>query len=76
MTIVVLLEIEKLMNQGSGDLDVRTLVVDARDFVLTYTVMVKNGSLQVTIRVLVILKGLKNETKEFFVRGEALTDGR
>ena len=68
-TIVVLLETGKLMKQGSGDSDVRALVVDARDFVLTYTVMVKNGSLEVTIRVLVILKGLKNKTKEFLFEG-------
>ena len=68
-TIVVLLEIGKLMKQGSGDSDVRALVVDARDFVLAYTVMVKNGSLEVTIRVLVILKGLKNKTKEFLFEG-------
>ena len=68
-TIVVLQETEKLMKQGSGDSYVRALVVDARDFVLTYTVMVNNGSLEVTIRILVILKVLKNKTKEFFVRG-------
>ena len=69
-TIVVLLETRKLMKQGSGDSDVRALVVDARDFVrMTYTVMVKNGSLEVTIWVLVILKGLKNKTKEFLFEG-------
>ena len=68
-TIVVLLETEKLMKQGLGDSDVRALVIDARDFVLTYTVMVKNGSLEVTIWVLVILKGLKNKTKEFLFEG-------
>ena len=68
-TIVVLLETEKLMKQGSGDSDVRALVVDARDFVFMYTVMVKNGSLEVTIWVLLILKGLKNKTKEFLFEG-------
>ena len=36
VTIVDLLETEKLMKQGSGDSDVRALVVDARDFVKTY----------------------------------------
>ena len=45
MTNVVLLETGKLIKQESGDSDVRALVVDERNFVLTYTVMVKNGSL-------------------------------
>ena len=58
------------MKQGSGDSDVRALVVDACNFVLTYTVMMKNGSLEVTIRILVILKGLKNKTKEFLFEGK------
>ena len=69
VTIVVLLETAKLIKQGSGDSDVRALMVDTRDFLLTYTVMIKNGSLEVTIWVLVILKGLKNETKEFLFEG-------
>ena len=68
-TIVVLLDAGKLMKQRSGDSDVRALMVDARDFVLTYIVMVKNGSLEVTIQILVILKGLKNKTKEFLFEG-------
>ena len=51
-------------------------MVDARDFVLTYTVMVKNGSSEVTIRILVILKGLKNMTNEFLFEGRQLADGR
>ena len=75
-TIVVILETGKLMKQGSGDSDVRALVVDARDFVLTYTAMVKNSSLEFTIHILVILKGLKKHDEGVFVRGEALADGR
>ncbi|KAL8095425.1 hypothetical protein AgCh_036760 [Apium graveolens] len=48
------------------------LVVDARDFVDAYAVRMKNGSLElleVTIRVLVILKSWKNEMNGFLFEG-------
>ena len=75
-TNVVLLETGKLIKQELGDSDIRALVVDARDFVLTYTVMVKNGSLVGHYTDLSDYQRFEEQDEGVFVQGEALADGR
>ena len=59
-----------MRKQGSGDSSYgRAIVVDARDFVDGYTVMMKNGGLRVTIRVLATLKDWKSKMRRFLFEG-------
>ena len=72
----VLLETGKLIKKESGDSDVKALVVDAHNFVLAYTVMVKNGSLVGHYTDLSDYQRFEKQDEGVFVRGEALADGR